>query len=74
MSLAIKYGIRDNNLIVKKNVVGSICIIFSTKKKSIVISDENEVNLSTMCTMDDLNHSNLERLLGKGFIKIVVYK
>lgn len=74
MSLAIKYGIRDNNLVVKKNVIGSICIIFSNGKKSIVISDESEVNLSKMCTIDDLNRSNLEQLLSKGFIKVVIYK
>lgn len=74
MSLAIKYGIRDNNLVIKKNVVGSICIIFSNKKKSIVISDDNEVNLSKMCTMDDLIHSNLEGLLAKNLIKVIIYK
>lgn len=73
MSLAIKYGIRDNNLIIKKNIVGSISIVFKNRK-SIVISEDGEVNLSRMCTSDELNQSNLERLLAKGFIKIIVYR
>ena len=73
MSLALKYGIRENNLIIKKNVVGSIAIVFK-KRKSIVISDDGEVNLSKMCTMEELNQSNLERLLNKSLIKIIFYK
>jgi hypothetical protein len=73
MSLAIKYGIRDNNLTIKKNIVGSIAIVFKNRK-SIVISEDGEVNLSKMCTMEELNQSNLEKLLAKGFIKIIFYK
>lgn len=73
MSLAIRYGIRDNNLTIKKNIVGSIAIVFKNRK-SIVISDESEVNLSKLCTIEELNQSNLERLLNKGFIQVVVYE
>lgn len=73
MSLALKYAIKENNVIIKKCIVGSISIIFKNRK-SIVISDDNEVNLSKMCDSEDLNHSNLKALIDKGFINLVIYR
>lgn len=71
MLIALKMCIEDRRVIVKKTCLGSISIIF--KKKPLVLSDESEVNLSTLgYTRDDLLSSNIEQLIKKGVLSLII--
>jgi hypothetical protein len=72
MLQALKICIDLNNVIVKKSSMGSISIVFR-KRNPIVISDDSECNLSSMgCTKEDLLSSNIEWLVRKGVLSLIV--
>lgn len=72
MLQALKICIDLNKVVVKKSSVGSISIVFR-KKNPIVISDESECNLSSLgCTKEDLLSSNIEWLIRKGVLSLIV--
>jgi len=72
MLQALKICIDLNKVVVKKSSVGSISIVFR-KRNPIVISDESECNLSSLgCTKEDLLSSNIEWLIRKGALSLIV--
>jgi hypothetical protein len=72
MLQALKICIDLNNVIVKKSSMGSISIVFR-KRNPIVLSDDSECNLSSMgCTKEDLLSSNIEWLVRKGVLSLIV--
>ena len=72
MLQALKICIDLNKVVVKKSSVGSISIVFR-KRNPIVISDESECNLSSLgCTKEDLLSSNIEWLIRKGVLSLIV--
>lgn len=72
MLIALKLCIENRKVIVKKSSLGSISVIFN-KKKPLVISDDSEVDLTSLgYSSDDLVTSNLEQLIKKGVLSLIV--
>lgn len=70
--MAFNLCIEDKKVIVKKVSLGSISIIFQ-KKKPLVLSDDKEVNLSSLgYTKEDLLSSNIEQLIKKNVLSLIV--
>ena len=72
MLMAFNLCIEDKKVIVKKVSLGSFSIIFK-KKKPLVLSDDKEVNLSSLgYTKEDLLSSNIEQLIKKNVLSLIV--
>lgn len=70
MLLSFQKSLEEKKVVVKKTTLGSISILF--KKKPLVISDDSDVNLSSLgYTRDDLISSNIEQLIKKGVLLLV---
>lgn len=72
MLMALKTSIERQNLTIKKISYGSIAILFSNGKKPFVLNSDAETNLSQLYKKEDLLKSNVESLVRKGVIKIVI--
>ncbi len=70
--LALNSSIKRNELTIRKMCAGSITILFSNGKKPLVISEDSDVNLSSLASQDDFKKSNIEWLVKRGFIKLVI--
>jgi hypothetical protein len=67
MLIQLQKCIEEKNVVVKKTTLGSISVLF--KKKPLVISDDNNVNLTALgYTKSDLYSSNIEQLIKKGVL------
>lgn len=70
MLLSFQKSLEEKKVVVKKTTLGSISILF--KKKPLVISDDSDVNLSSLgYTKNDLISSNIEQLIKKGVLLLV---
>ena len=70
MLLSFQKSLEEKKVVVKKTTLGSISILF--KKKPLVISDDSDVNLSSLgYTRNDLISSNIEQLIKKGVLLLV---
>lgn len=67
MLIQLQKCIEEKNVVVKKTTLGSISVLF--KKKPLVISDDNKINLTALgYTKSDLYSSNIEQLIKKGVL------
>lgn len=70
MIQALRLSIDAGNVIVKKNIMGSVTILF--KKRPFVLSSDGEVNLSENgFTSVDFINSNIEQLIRTGAVSLI---